>query len=342
MSDSSQSPSIAPAMPLGMQLLASGSIRFSLDGVPEQDRLPVFREVFGRTVLRYDLEPLPDVPFDVDLKFSALPGMMMMSGWGYGSRNQRTPETLAFDATDDVGLVVNLKGPLRVTHGQQELVLGDGEAMLASMSETCSYTHRPPGDIIALRVPRKVLAPMVSGVDDRYWQRIPNDVPALKMLTDYVRLAQDGDKVTTPELRHLVAGHLQDLLALVVGATRDGAALAEGRGLRAARLHAIKQDIARHIHQPDLSVSMLASRHGCTPRFVQRLFEAEGTTFTDFVLSQRLARAYRMLTDPRRAADKISSIALDAGFADLSYFNRAFRQHYGDTPSGVRTTPITN
>jgi AraC-like DNA-binding protein len=43
-----------------------------------------------------------------------------------------------------------------------------------------------------------------------------------------------------------------------------------------------------------------------------------------------------MLTDPCRAGDKISAIALDAGFSDVSYFNRAFRQAYGDTPSGVR------
>jgi AraC-like DNA-binding protein len=112
--------------------------------------------------------------------------------------------------------------------------------------------------------------------------------------------------------------------------------------LRAARLHAIKQDIARNINHPDLSVTTLAARHGCTPRFVQRLFETEGTTFTDYVLVQRLARAHRMLTDPRRAGDKISSIALDAGFADLSYFNRAFRQCYGDTPSGIRAGRAMN
>ncbi|HET7716934.1 MAG TPA: helix-turn-helix domain-containing protein [Bauldia sp.] len=43
-----------------------------------------------------------------------------------------------------------------------------------------------------------------------------------------------------------------------------------------------------------------------------------------------------MLTDPRRSGEKISAIALDAGFGDVSYFNRVFRQAYGDTPSGVR------
>jgi len=33
---------------------------------------------------------------------------------------------------------------------------------------------------------------------------------------------------------------------------------------------------------------------------------------------------------------KISTIALDAGFGDLSYFNRAFRRRYGMRPSGLR------
>ena len=118
--------------------------------------------------------------------------------------------------------------------------------------------------------------------------------------------------------------------------TRDAAELAEGCGLRAARLHAIKQDIAKHLSQPGLSITALALRHGCTPRFIQRLFEREGTSFTDYVLTQRLACAHRLLTDLRHAGEKISTIAFDAGFGDVSYFNRAFRQRYGDTPSAIR------
>jgi AraC-like DNA-binding protein len=49
-----------------------------------------------------------------------------------------------------------------------------------------------------------------------------------------------------------------------------------------------------------------------------------------------LAHAHRMLGDPRQAGGKISSIALDAGFGDLSYFYRVFRRHYGASPSDVR------
>ena len=64
--------------------------------------------------------------------------------------------------------------------------------------------------------------------------------------------------------------------------------------------------------------------------------EEEGTTFSQYVLGQRLMRAHRILTDPRFVDRSITSVAFDVGFGDLSYFNRAFRRCYGGTPSEVR------
>jgi AraC-like DNA-binding protein len=43
-----------------------------------------------------------------------------------------------------------------------------------------------------------------------------------------------------------------------------------------------------------------------------------------------------MLTDGRWAEINIASLAYDAGFGDLSYFNRTFKRCYGATPSEVR------
>jgi AraC-like DNA-binding protein len=73
-----------------------------------------------------------------------------------------------------------------------------------------------------------------------------------------------------------------------------------------------------------------------TPRYLHRLFEREGLTYTQFVLRHRLNRAYRMLRDRRLAMLTVSAIAYQAGFGDLSYFNRTFRRRYGCTPSAVR------
>jgi hypothetical protein len=293
----------------GGLLVAPGRMRFSLNGVPERERPFLLREVFGRELTKYDLEPLPDVPLEVDLEFQALPGLLMMSGTEHGLCTTRTLETLAADATDDISLVVNLGGSLRITHGQGELLLGDGEAVMVSLADVCGFTHQPPGGLLDLRMPRGHLASLVTGLEDLCYRQIPDGTPALRFLRDYVRTAQDDQRIACPDLQHLFVRHVQDLMALALGATRDGAEMAKAGGLRAAKLNAIKQDIATNLDQPGLSVATLAARHGCTPRFIQRLFETDGTTFTDHVLEQRLARAHRVLTDTRRVDDKISVVA---------------------------------
>ena len=125
------------------------------------------------------------------------------------------------------------------------------------------------------------------------------------------------------------------------GATRDGQEIAEGRGIRAARLRAIaKADIIANIGDCDLTVGAVAQRQRVTPRYVHKLFEGEGLTFSTFVLGRRLARAHRMLSDQRLGDRTISSVAFDVGFGDLSYFNRAFRRRYDATPSGGLGTPL--
>src|SRR6478735_1991280 len=78
------------------------------------------------------------------------------------------------------------------------------------------------------------------------------------------------------------------------------------------------------------------ARHRLRVRYVQRLFEADGTSFSEFLLRERLALARRLLLNPPNANLKISAIALDAGFGNLSYFNASFRRGYGASPSDLR------
>ena len=96
---------------------------------------------------------------------------------------------------------------------------------------------------------------------------------------------------------------------------------------------AIKADVERHLTAPDLAADGVASRHGISPRYLRSLFESEGASFGDFVATRRLALAHRMLSDPRNAG---ISIAMSAGFGDLSWFNVRFLRAYGMSPKDVR------
>jgi len=138
-------------------------------------------------------------------------------------------------------------------------------------------------------------------------------------------------------MRQLLVTQLCDLVAVTLGATQDAAEAAEGRGIRAARLRAIKADIEANLaHGGDLSPSAVARRQHISDSYIRKLFEGENTSFSQFVLSRRLLRAHRLLLDPRRVEQSIASIAFEVGFGDLSYFNRAFKRCYGAAPSEIR------
>jgi AraC-like DNA-binding protein len=82
-------------------------------------------------------------------------------------------------------------------------------------------------------------------------------------------------------------------------------------------------------------VSAVARDQGISPRYLQRLIETTGTTFTGHVIELRLQRAFVLLIAARHDPRRISDIALQAGFSDISHFNRLFRTRFGDTPSGI-------
>jgi AraC-like DNA-binding protein len=162
----------------------------------------------------------------------------------------------------------------------------------------------------------------------------------LSLLVTYASAIAEALPLATSELQRLAVSHMHDLLAATIRATRGGRAIAEGRGIAAARLRSIIKDISARLADGDLSVVEIARRHRVTPRYVYKLFENEGLTFSSFVLGQRLSRAHRILSDPLLADRNISSVAFDVGFGDLSYFNRAFRKRYAATPTEIRRSAI--
>jgi AraC-like DNA-binding protein len=211
-----------------------------------------------------------------------------------------------------------------------------GAAVLLSSSDVGAKDFPLPAEFLTLRIPRRLLDGVAAKPEDALARPIPANTEALRLLVDYVQLALKNRQLASPEPRRLFTAHILDLVALALGATRDAANIAYGRGMRAARLQAAKAFITKNVRRADLSAKTLAIRLGVTPRYVHMLFESEGLSVTKFIVERRLARAHHMLLDPRMKERTISTIAFAAGFGDLSHFNRSFRRHFGKTPSDTR------
>jgi AraC-like DNA-binding protein len=311
--------------------------RFSTDALPERERGAAVHALYGHhTVMAY--EALPDVPVYLDFTQRQLPGLLLVTGTAGTARGERTRRHVA-DGVVDLRLNVNLGNNGIVWFGRgREIILYPGDAVLMSCTEPSMVRPIVPhkrGPFISMLLPRSALAPLVTNLDDAVLRLIPRGTGALKLLANYVGVLDD-EALATPALRRLVVTQIYDLVALAIGATRDAAAIAEGRGVRAARLRVIKADIADRLAQHDLAIAAVASRQRISESYVRKLFENEGSSFSEWVLGERLIRAHRMLTDPRFAGRSIASVAFDTGFSDVSYFNRSFRRRFGATPSEIR------
>jgi AraC-like DNA-binding protein len=239
------------------------------------------------------------------------------------------------EGDDGFTLIVNLGGTATLSHIGREATLAARGGILISNATSLSM-ERTRSRRINICVPEPLLAPMLVNPDAALMSAMPGTIEPLRLLTGYIDLlVKDPTLMETAELRRLAVNHVHDLVALAAGATRDATEIAAGRGLRAARIRAIKVDISQNL-AGEVTAAALSARHSLSPRYIRKLFEGENTSLSQFVLRQRLTRVHRMLADPRHSDRTISDIALAVGFGDLSTFNREFRRRFGATPSDVR------
>lgn len=98
--------------------------------------------------------------------------------------------------------------------------------------------------------------------------------------------------------------------------------------------------VAEHHDDPELGPTLLAHRFGISLRFVHLVFARSGRTAEASILEHRLAAAALRLRATPGA--RITDLALDCGFTDLSHFCHAFRRRYGMSASDWRRSATHN
>jgi AraC-like DNA-binding protein len=311
---------------------ANELLQFRLSSAPfaASGQLDAFIEVWGRKMMRFEIEPLGDQPLRIDATLRSLPNFAMASGLRSPMRVHRSAELID---NDDLHLVVIAQGTGELRQQGRVATISAGEAVLTDNGTPAIFVMPTQSHTITYRFSRDLLRHRIANLDDIVARPFPSDHQVLRLLIGYAGVLGEQSALSTAELRSAVSGHMHDLAALLFSA---GAAAPLADGLRAARLKAMKDDIFRRLADSSLSVGEIARSQQISERYIRQLFADDGTTFTDFVRDARLARAHRILTDVSEPHRPINAIAYECGFNDLSYFNRVFRQRYGMTPSEAR------
>jgi AraC-like DNA-binding protein len=303
-------------------------------GKPAGPRYEFWREEYARHWLSTDFDPLGTGYLANEATASEHSFLALCNMRSTPVRMARRSNALP-DAAGARYLIMS-KSPLQARQHGRAVEVPAGQVVLLSGDDPAELVQLADGDRWSIRIWQKLLNETCRNVDDKIARPIDAPRELTQLLLHQIETAQRvGSKLDAPA-NQVIAQHVLDLGALCLGANADAAHLADRRGLAAARLDAIKADILLRLTKPDTTLGRIAARYGLSTRYIQYLFELSGTSFTAFILEHRLLLAHRLLRDPNNRWRKVSDIANTAGFADVSYFNRAFKNRFDATPTDIR------
>lgn len=94
--------------------------------------------------------------------------------------------------------------------------------------------------------------------------------------------------------------------------------------------------IEKRLHDPDLTAGKIARVEGISERYLQKLFEQNGESFSHYLRERRLQRARAALVASADIRLPVGDVAYSCGFGDAANFNRMFKERFGLPPGAFR------
>lgn len=312
-------------------------LTLSTDDVPPAQRLAYWQECIARVYLSISIAPLGEQPFGAKLRAHKLHDITVAEVTTTGQTGKRTVQA---SADERCLLLINLGGDVHVRHNDRDVSLLRHDMTVIDSRLPSEYWIPEGASMLSVNMPRRALAERFPMTNLFAAAKLSANLPMQQMtigfftnlFDNFGRVAAGIQPPTSPRL----ANHAIDMLGIALTDALD--ARLPASPYRAALLWRIKDFIDTHLHEPMLSVQIVAAKYRITTRYVAMLFQEDGTTFTDFLRQRRLERCRRQLEMAGMEQRQIGEIALAAGFASQAHFSRLFRAAYQATPREYRST----
>lgn len=240
------------------------------------------------------------------------------------------------DAQEHLFLIVQLEGSCGLEHGDRQNILDVGECILVdSTRPTTFYFGGRFSNHLSLHLPRQL---MYSD------SRIPFDIarklsahdPMAHMLHALIAkiMATTESDSASQHLRQLMFNATRQAFH----STGESAPLHSLHDSASKRLQIVDLLIDRHLTETELSARWLAAtRLGISIRTLQQDFQGMGVTCTMVIRDKRLRLAKEKIEQlkEQKSGGTIAEVAYSAGFNDISYFNRSFKELFVCAPTDL-------
>ncbi|OEZ91637.1 AraC family transcriptional regulator [Duganella phyllosphaerae] len=228
------------------------------------------------------------------------------------------------------------RGTATLAQQGAKLRLAPGDMLLHDAGQPYHLHFEEPFEVMVARLPAapmRNLCPLIDtllGVVQKCRQPQVALLTAMAdchVATDYGRLPRAAALHAADAFRHTLAACA---LGVVVAEPQRRPSLSQ------YHLDRIRQYALKRIGDSDLSVNQLVEALDISAAHIHRLFAGEAQSFSTWLWETRLQLCHLALRDPDWGDQPISQIAYQYGFSHPAHFSRAYRNHFGMTPSAWR------
>lgn len=305
------------------------------DGLPAPERVPFWRDVICDVFVELDCDALGGTDFAGSILTADVGEIDISHVTSRPQHVVRSRRQLTRSGRDDFLLSVQHAGHGILTQDGRVAHLGPGDCALYDTSRPYELRFTDDFEQFVLRIPRAALRWRLAAPERHTAVRVDGSQGlghiSSRFLTDLGAQAS-GLSLKVPQR---LAEHAISLVAatLLEVAGEDARAHSSGQAMLLQR---VLNHVEQNLRDPALSPDGVAAAAGISTRYLNKLFEGEGESFSRWIWRRRLECCRLALIDPSPVRRTIGDIAFSWGFNDLSHFSRSFKERYGLSPKEYR------
>lgn len=235
-------------------------------------------------------------------------------------------------------LALPVEGVFQLDDGSESTDLRLGDILYGPTGQDTTLKLPEHFVMLYIRIPQTMLYPRLLNLQVLQMGTLTGRAAVNRIFSNLLHsIVDDLEELTDEHIRPIEVA----LSEFVISSLAESSAMSCFDVAGASNFHRISQAIELQLGDGDLTLHQIAEQQRVSARYIQKLFQQAGLSFSQYLRQRRLEHCHADLGSSAHRNLSISDICFRWGFNDAAHFSRSFRADYGMTPRAFRQERLT-
>ena len=319
-----------------MSFLISDSYKKNTTDLKVEERFDYWREIICDEFVKLDCENIADGDFIGELRGGVAVGNLQFSEvMSNPQLVERSKSQISKSTEADFLISFQIEKRGLVSQNGREALLTPGSFALYDSTQPYTLTFNERFHQLIVQMPKEVLSRHLMNPEQYTAIPISGQTGLGAVLRNFIfSLAKELRNVQQAPVE--LSENLVNMIAMAFSSSVMLDQIGDNSIVRDSLKRRILHYIENNLCNSGLSNQQVAEAQNISTRYLHKLFQGETETIHSLILNKRLEKSAMLLKDAAYAGHSIEKVAYSVGFSSPAHFSRAFKKHFGQSPSECR------